>query len=191
MWLIMVNEWLATRTQVAQPTFINVKEQLITFATFLTLEIALKRLKTYEIGYMQAYPTNAMNFRLLSITHIPKLTKQLLSNLQVQYIEDLPNYGSLIDTHKTMEPISQNRATRNQVAGILLIREIEKHNVAIEDLCRIICEAEGVDPDKESVGNDGVIPRDQKYKMWQVRERQAKAILMAGYTKLNKPGEIT
>lgn len=51
----------------------------------------------------------------------------------------------------------------------------------IEDLCRIICIAEGVDPDRESLGCGGVIPRDQKYKLWEARRRVAVAIFDAGY----------
>lgn len=52
---------------------------------------------------------------------------------------------------------------------------------ALETLCRIICEADGVDPDRESIGCGGVIPRDQPYQLWQARERQATALIAAGY----------
>jgi hypothetical protein len=51
----------------------------------------------------------------------------------------------------------------------------------IEQLCRVICIAENVDPDRESLGCGGVIPRDQKYKLWEARRQQAAAIFAAGY----------
>jgi hypothetical protein len=51
----------------------------------------------------------------------------------------------------------------------------------IEDLCRVICKAEGVDPDRESLGCGGVIPRDQPYKLWEARRRVAEAIFADGY----------
>lgn len=47
----------------------------------------------------------------------------------------------------------------------------------LEQVCRIICIAEGVDPDRESVGSGGVIPRNQKYKLWEARRQPAEAIL--------------
>jgi hypothetical protein len=58
---------------------------------------------------------------------------------------------------------------------------------AIEDICRIICTAEGVDPDRESVGCGGVMPRDQKYKLWEARKRVAEALVAAGYVRTSQP----
>jgi hypothetical protein len=51
----------------------------------------------------------------------------------------------------------------------------------IETLCRLICVADGVDPDRQSVGCGGLIPRDQPYTLWQARRNQAETILQAGY----------
>lgn len=50
----------------------------------------------------------------------------------------------------------------------------------IERLCRIICEAEGVDPDRESIGCGGVIERDKPYKLWDARRHVAVALVNAG-----------
>jgi len=57
----------------------------------------------------------------------------------------------------------------------------ETTDADIEDLCRIICIAEGVDPDREGLGCGGVMPRDQKYKLWEARRRVAEAIFAEGY----------
>ena len=51
----------------------------------------------------------------------------------------------------------------------------------LEDLCRIICRAEKVDPDKEGIGIGQHIPQGQPYKMWEIRKHIAIAILAAGY----------
>jgi len=47
----------------------------------------------------------------------------------------------------------------------------------IEKICRIICIAEEVNPDQESVGIGCLIPKDQKYKLWEARKRVAVAII--------------
>lgn len=47
----------------------------------------------------------------------------------------------------------------------------------IEELSRVICHHDGVDPDKEGLGCGHYIPKDQPYKMWEARRSTAKAIL--------------
>jgi hypothetical protein len=69
------------------------------------------------------------------------------------------------------------RRVRNQEGSTAESQTID----GIENLCRIICEAEQVDPDRESIGCGGVIPRDQKYKLWEARRPQAEAIFAAGF----------
>jgi hypothetical protein len=56
----------------------------------------------------------------------------------------------------------------------------------VEALCRLICITDGVDPNRRSVGCGGLIPRDQPYTLWQARQRQAEAILAAGYAVANE-----
>ena len=49
-----------------------------------------------------------------------------------------------------------------------------------EQICRIACAGEGVDPDRESIGCGGVIERDRPYKLWEARRRIAQALVQAG-----------
>ena len=51
------------------------------------------------------------------------------------------------------------------------------HLPNIEELSRVICRNDGVDPDKEGLGCGHYIPKDQPYKMWEARRSTAKAIL--------------
>ena len=51
----------------------------------------------------------------------------------------------------------------------------------LEKMCRIICKAEGVDPDIESVGIGCIIPNGQPYKLWEARIRAAKALIAEGF----------
>lgn len=52
----------------------------------------------------------------------------------------------------------------------------------VERICRLICEAEGVDPDQNGLGCGRLRPRDQTYKLWQARVRVAETLLAAGLT---------
>lgn len=53
----------------------------------------------------------------------------------------------------------------------------------IEYLCRIICKAMEIDPDRTSFGSGNLIPKGQKYHLWEAQSRVAEAILQAGYTR--------
>jgi hypothetical protein len=47
----------------------------------------------------------------------------------------------------------------------------------LEELCRAICIADGVDPDKEGAGLGTQMPEGAIYPLWQARERQVRAML--------------
>jgi len=47
----------------------------------------------------------------------------------------------------------------------------------VEKFARIICVAEGVDPDKEGHGMDGLFPKGTKFPLWKARITQAEAVL--------------
>jgi hypothetical protein len=51
----------------------------------------------------------------------------------------------------------------------------------IEILARLICQADGLDPDKEVTGLGALAPLDTKYPFWQTRIKYAVAIVKAGW----------
>jgi hypothetical protein len=53
---------------------------------------------------------------------------------------------------------------------------------AIERMCRLICQAENVNPDQQGLGCGGLMPRDKTYKLWEARVRVAEALQAAGLT---------
>ena len=46
-----------------------------------------------------------------------------------------------------------------------------------ERICRAICIAEEVDPDRDGVGLGVLIPKGQKYKLWEARMRVAEELM--------------
>ena len=56
----------------------------------------------------------------------------------------------------------------------------------IEKICRVICEAEQVDPDRESKGLGNLIPLGQNYKLWEARIRIAELLIEKGLIYDNK-----
>lgn len=52
----------------------------------------------------------------------------------------------------------------------------------IETLARLICQADGLDPNKEINGLGAIAPLDTKYPLWQTRVRYAVAVIRAGWT---------
>lgn len=55
-----------------------------------------------------------------------------------------------------------------------------------EKVCRLICKIEGVDPDRESLGCGGLIPKNQPYKLWEARIKLAKGLEDAGYLDIER-----
>lgn len=47
----------------------------------------------------------------------------------------------------------------------------------IESVCRVICEAEGVDPDASGVGVGNLMPEGSEYPLWKAREKVARALI--------------
>lgn len=47
----------------------------------------------------------------------------------------------------------------------------------IEPVCRVMCEADGVDPDKEGYGLGVQMPQGERYPLWKSRERAAHMVL--------------
>jgi hypothetical protein len=47
----------------------------------------------------------------------------------------------------------------------------------IERLCRAVCKVDGVNPDIESEGVGGVMPKGQRYKLWEARRKVVMAVL--------------
>ena len=70
--------------------------------------------------------------------------------------------------------------------AVLTSEQTMDSNQTLEHLCRIICRADGVDPDRESLGCGGLISRDQPYKLWEARVRIAETIIAAGYKKVDR-----
>ncbi len=50
----------------------------------------------------------------------------------------------------------------------------------IEKVCRLMCESEGIDPDRDSLGCGGLIPKDQPYKLWEARIKMVQYLIDAG-----------
>lgn len=48
-----------------------------------------------------------------------------------------------------------------------------------EELCRAVCVADGVDPDKEGAGLGAQMPEGAIYPLWQARTKQVRAMLEA------------
>lgn len=48
----------------------------------------------------------------------------------------------------------------------------------IERICRAICEAEGVDPDRIGYGIGVIMPEGSKYPLWEARVRIAEKLLV-------------
>lgn len=46
-----------------------------------------------------------------------------------------------------------------------------------EQICRIICKAENVDPDKTGVGLGSIMPKGEEYELWKARIRVAKSLI--------------
>ena len=47
----------------------------------------------------------------------------------------------------------------------------------IEELSRVLCHNDGVDPNKEGLGCGHYIEKDKPYTMWEARRSAAKAVL--------------
>lgn len=47
----------------------------------------------------------------------------------------------------------------------------------LEKACRLVCEIEGVDPDKEGYGLGILMPQGTKYPLWKAREKAVSAII--------------
>jgi hypothetical protein len=47
----------------------------------------------------------------------------------------------------------------------------------IEQICRAICEAEGVDPDRIGYGIGVIMPEGSKYPLWEARIRIAEKLM--------------
>lgn len=47
----------------------------------------------------------------------------------------------------------------------------------LEELCRALCIADGVDPDKEGYGLGQQMPEGQTYPLWRAREQQVRAMI--------------
>ena len=50
-----------------------------------------------------------------------------------------------------------------------------------EDICRIICKAEGVDPDVPGFGLGNIMPAGTEFELCEARKRVARALIEAGY----------
>lgn len=48
----------------------------------------------------------------------------------------------------------------------------------IEKLCRVICESEKIDPDKEGYGLGGLMPEGSRYPLWEARRRIAEKMVV-------------
>ena len=48
---------------------------------------------------------------------------------------------------------------------------------SIESICRVICEAEGVNPDHHGHGAGHQFKQGQKFKLWEARKRVAKVLM--------------
>ena len=51
----------------------------------------------------------------------------------------------------------------------------------LEVLCRLLCKAQNIDPDKEGLGCGGIMPRDSQYKLWEAQIRIAEFLIKEGY----------
>lgn len=70
------------------------------------------------------------------------------------------------------------KATRDEQAHDLL--HIMKINI-LEKMCRIICKAEGVDPDAIGMGLGNLMPEGETYPLWKARIRVAEALIVEGF----------
>jgi hypothetical protein len=61
-------------------------------------------------------------------------------------------------------------------AGVVEAEEVMAVSL-IERMARAMCMMDGIDPDRESFGCGGRIPRDQKYKLWEAHAPAARAAL--------------
>ena len=48
----------------------------------------------------------------------------------------------------------------------------------VESVCRAICVAEGVDPDREATGLGYSMPKGITYPLWKAREKAARAAIV-------------
>lgn len=51
----------------------------------------------------------------------------------------------------------------------------------IEKMCRIICKAEGVDPDAIGIGIGCIMPLGEEYPLWKARIRVGDALINEGF----------
>lgn len=51
----------------------------------------------------------------------------------------------------------------------------------LEKMCRIICKAEGVDPDAVGVGIGNIMPEGEEYPLWKARVPVAEALIAEGF----------
>ena len=92
MLLITMHEWLGPGFKMARGTPEHaatlVKEEVRAFVTALSLGKALERINRYELAYNERY-TLAVNFRLLSVVEIPRLTPHQIEISRAEHIEQM------------------------------------------------------------------------------------------------------
>jgi hypothetical protein len=71
MWMITRQQWMAVVVNRTAGEFDNISDKQVAFATKLTLNDALRRIRAYQDFYKRKWERTTLEYRILSVSAIP------------------------------------------------------------------------------------------------------------------------